>query len=184
MALVAAIGGPLWTDVAQTVAAVTGVIGVVAALVFSAEQTRRQRREYRRSVAVQRAQLDLDLMSKILALDQVFVERPRLYPYFNENRPLPQDDVELRNEALLCAELVIDVVGTVGVQAKLGQITAIDLDEWASFLRTYYAESPAVRAVFKRFEPSPGETTRFLLGVDEWARSAARVTSEQAGDAV
>jgi len=91
------VAGPNWTAITQALAGAVGAVGIIAALIFSALQTRAlrvqvtsQRDEQVRSVTVAQAPLELRLLQVILDIDNVFVERPWLRPFFYSDVELPE----------------------------------------------------------------------------------------------
>lgn len=163
---------PNWSEVVQAVAAVLGVAGIGGALVYSGLQTRGLQRQVQmqaeadeRGRRVERAQLDLNLMRLMMDLDVLFVERPHLYPHFNDNEEIPVE-AELRGEVLSCAELILDYADMIARQQRCGQIPEEDEDGWIELLSSYYEGSPAVRDQFDRFQRGYQPGVKRLLGID------------------
>src|SRR4051794_40993187 len=98
-------------------ASVVGLAGVAAALLYSGAQTKALRRQATlqteqqgRSGDVARAALDWRLGQMMIDMHNVFVQRPDLYPYLNENAPTPPPGDPFRAAVLSCAEMIINVV--------------------------------------------------------------------------
>jgi hypothetical protein len=166
-------GEPNWSEVIQAVAAVLGVVGIGGALVYSGlqakglqQQVQMQTEADERGRRVEQAQLDLSLMSLMMELDTLFVERPHLYPYFNDNEAIPHENACLRSEVLSCAELILDYADMIARQQRCGQIPDDDEKGWIELLSSYYEGSPAVRDQFKRFERGYQAGVRKLLDID------------------
>lgn len=168
-------GEPNWSEAVQAIAAVLGVVGIGGALVYSGLQARGLQQQIQmqteadeRGRLVERAQLDLSLMRLMMDLDILFVERPHLYPYFNDNEAIPPQGGELRGEVLSCAELILDYADMIARQQRCGQIPKEDEEGWIELLSSYYAGSPAVRDQFTRFQGGYQAGVRTLLGIDRY----------------
>jgi hypothetical protein len=168
-------GEPNWSEVVQAIAGVFGVVGIGGALVYSGLQARGLQRQIQmqtnadeRGRLVERAQLDLNLMRLMMDLDILFVERPHLYPYFNDNEAIPPEDGVLRGEVLSCAEIILDYADMIARQQRCGQIPKEDEAGWIELLSSYYAGSPAVRDQFTRFQGGYQAGVKTLLGIHRY----------------
>jgi hypothetical protein len=172
----------LITDWLQAIGTLSAAALVVAGLIFSGRQLvmlrrqlehqeQQQRRDAQQRLddaLVTRAQLDLTLMTAMLDLDRLFLDKPHLYAYFNPpGDPPPTDNEPVRAEVLACAELIIDYADMIARQRRMRQIPRADLDAWRELLSSYRSESPAIREVFPLFERGCRAGTGWLLGIAE-----------------
>lgn len=144
-----------WAEVASIAVSGLGTAAVTGALVYYGQQTKAlraqvalQTEQAERSLASDRAGLDLQLMEFIMSLDRVFISEPELRPYIYDGRPIPSDDPS-RARVLATAELVVDLAETVMSMARHGQLEPDDERAWRVALG-WYGRSPAVRLVVEQ----------------------------------
>jgi hypothetical protein len=114
------------------------VILAVTLLVFIT-QARSMTRSTRASVYQTVAQ-------QMMSIDQLFVERPELRPYFYGNKPPPTEEIE-RERVAAFAELFVDfmdnLVGqTPHIPEHLGE-------SWRAYFRAVASTSPAIREFWR-----------------------------------
>src|SRR5258708_7647825 len=147
-----AASSPTWTDMVQAISAAVGLVGIIAALLYSARQVRLQTDEQQRTVNAQHANLDLGLMQSMLELDTLFINKPHLYQYFNDNTAeMPATDHPHHPEVVYCAELILDFADMVSRQIRYKQMQDEDITNWQRFFTSYYVESPSIRVEYPRF---------------------------------
>jgi hypothetical protein len=148
-----------WPEVVGALATLVGSIGVVAALIYAArqtrsvsDQTRLQREEAERDGELQRAKLELRLLELTMGMDEVFLRRPALRPYFYENRSLSIWALPRRRaEVTSVAEMMIDFVDAIAGLRRHGQITDRNYANWRIFTQSYYEQSPTIRALWEEW---------------------------------
>jgi hypothetical protein len=165
-----------WPEVVIAFATLLGSVGVVAALIYTArqtrsvsDQTRLQREEAEREGELQRAKLELRLLELTIGIDEVFLRRPALRPYFYENRALsPLTRPRRRAEVTSVAEMMIDFVDAIAGLRRHGQITDHHYANWRVFTASYYSQSPTIRSLWEQWgEYFPPETSDLLAGEAE-----------------
>lgn len=114
------------------------------------EQLALDAKQAEQNVITQRAANDLELMGCTMALDRLFVEFPKLRPYFYEDVELPSEE-PLRSQVISAAELIVDLADSVTNMVRHGQLDAADRDAWAASLASY-GRSPAVKMIVKEYE--------------------------------
>jgi hypothetical protein len=145
-----------WPEVIQAIATTVGSVGVVAALIYTARQTRSlsnqarfQSEEAERNSELQRANLEMRLMELTISIDKIFLDRPFLRPYFYENKALSwRSSRRRRAEVISIAETLIDFVDTIAGLRRHEQISDRNYENWRIFTESYYQQSPAVRELW------------------------------------
>ena len=149
----------VWPEVVGAVGTLIGSIGIVAALTYTARQTRSignqarlQREEAERDSELQQANLELRLMELTISIDEIFLSRPALRPYFYENRALGWWSLRKRRaEVVSVAEVLVDFVDAIAGLRRHGQISDRNYENWRIFTESYYQQSPAIRALWKHW---------------------------------
>jgi len=167
-----------WPEVMQAFGTLIGSIGVVAALAYTARQTRSignqarlQLEEAERDTDLQQANLELRLMELTIAIDKLFLDDPWLRPYFYEDRDLAWwSSGRRRAQVLSVAEVLIDFTDAIAGLRRHGQMSDRDYRNWKTFTESYYRNSPAIRVVWERwgefFLPETADLFMGLNGAD------------------
>lgn len=128
---------------------------MAAALIYSARQLRIVRDQFsldnelaRRSLEAQYAANDMVLMSRVIELDRLFVDRPDLRPYFYSGKEMPKYGPP-RESVIATAELIVDIAETVSSMIRHQQLGDDDQGAWAAAIADW-GLSPAVRWAVKQ----------------------------------
>ena len=158
--------GPTWTEIAQAVAAVFAAIGVVGALLFSAYQVFKGRKEQEKGVQLQTAQRALRLMELLIQITTVMVERPYLAPYIYDGETPPDKGEDRHDEVLAYGRLFMSFGEAVGWQIRAHQMDSEAADAWRDYFTDLHENSPTVRCAVKEQESLLAQETRDLFGVE------------------
>ena len=158
--------GPTWTEIAQAVAAVFAAIGVVGALLFSAYQVFKGRKEQEKGVQLQTAQRALRLMELLIQITTVMVERPYLAPYIYGGETPPDRGEDRHDEVLAYGRLFMSFGEAVGWQIRAHQMDSEAADAWRDYFTDLHENSPTVRCAVKEQESLLAKETRDLFGVE------------------
>jgi len=150
-----------WKRVLAVLAVGTALFGVVLGLAQFREANRLQEESNR----LRRAELDSHFEEVMMGLDRHFISYPALRPFFYsagaESLPPPG---HLRAQALGTAELIIDFADDIGAYARMRKMAGPSQRRWTGIVRSYFAESPAVRFAWRSFHGAYDETTACILG--------------------
>ena len=137
------------------------LFGVILGLTQFREANRLQEEGNR----LRRAELDSHFEEVMMGLDRHFVAYPRLRPFFYSAgaESLPGRG-RLRAQALGTAELIIDFADDIGAYARMRKMAGSSQRRWTGIVRSYFAESPAVRYAWNRFHGAYDESTACILG--------------------
>ncbi|HWC47579.1 MAG TPA: hypothetical protein VG448_01715 [Solirubrobacterales bacterium] len=153
-----------WKYWKRGLAVATVGIGLVA-VVLGLAQFREANRLQAESNQLHRAELDSHFEEVMMGLDRDFVAHPSLRPFFySAKAELLPPPGRLRAQALATAELIIDFADDIGAYARMRKMANASQRRWTGIVRSYFAESPAVRFAWKRFHDAYDTSTACILG--------------------
>jgi hypothetical protein len=153
-----------WKYWKRALAAATVCIALVG-VILGLAQFREANRLQSESNRLHRAELDSHFEEVMMGLDRDFVAHPGLRPFFYSARgkSLPPPG-RLRAQALATAELIIDFADDIGAYARMRKMTGASQRRWTGIVRSYFAESPAVRFAWGGFHNVYDKSTACILG--------------------
>lgn len=117
-------------------------VGVIAALVYQARMARSAREQVARAADANMATVYQNIAHQMHEIDLLFVERPALRQYFQEDVEPPTEGEDEGRVAAI-AELFVDFMDNVETQCPLLEKT-LQLS-WRGYFCDLYARSPAIR---------------------------------------
>jgi hypothetical protein len=121
----------------------------------------------------------------VLSVDRVFMEHPRIRPYFYENRdvphPAPIGDMESdRNLVFAVAEFVLDSLECIWDHNKDNK-EAADRTSWIAYIVSVFVSSPVLQQFYRKYQTDAPENEQWYPSIAELekeVRAAARTLSE------
>ncbi|WP_305783952.1 hypothetical protein [Symbioplanes lichenis] len=125
-----------------------GVAVALAALGAALWQGTLLRRQLSHAGRVSNAQFYQTITVQWLEFDKFLIDRPRLWPYFHANLPVPEDEGE--HAELLCMAAFMANMAEIGVNSKamLGPLSG----DWEKYFRFVYGNSPFFRYFWGRYK--------------------------------
>ena len=142
----------------------------VAGVAVGVQQANEIGQQLKQQVAIEQGATDRELLSAIRDIDAMFVDAPKLRPYFYGGIPLPGARLE-RARVLAAAERLLDTADAVASARRHGLLSSEDWADWRAAFHSYYDESPALRIVWRDYAYFYSDETRQLL--TDRARSKA-----------
>lgn len=131
------------------------IIAVIS-LTVVAWQTRslaRQSREVAKQTEVQtRTWAYAELSTSVRHLSEVYkslLDKPSLWPYLRENKPLPRSG-KRRRQVLIAAEMLADCIEVALGRAATDGDFKMHNDEWGPFAKEVYSSSEAIRVMVRK----------------------------------
>jgi hypothetical protein len=110
------------------------------------------------------AQLDSSLQRDMIDLDQKFVDKPTLDPYFNGRAVPPATRPLMRARVLAMGNRVIDLADEIASYMRERTMSWANRKKWASIMRDYFNDGPAVRLAWRHYAHEYSATTACILG--------------------
>jgi GNAT superfamily N-acetyltransferase len=127
-------------------------------------------REIRRGINIRLAERAEHLVTTLIEIERIAVERPHLAPYLQSGKALPAQGDPLRDEVIAYALLFTDFGEMVGWQLKTDQMRDEEAAlAWHGYLSDLRRTTPAIRHVLAR-------DGWMLAGETRWLFGAGRVT--------
>ncbi len=92
---------------------------------------------------VARVELITGLTTLIVAIDQMFIEHPGMWRYFNENVPLPEEDTTERERANAIALAMANTLDH--IVEHLTHMKCRTRYSWCAYIEEVYEKSPVFR---------------------------------------
>ena len=142
--------------------AIVGFLGVV----WSLNNNRQTLHANTKSL---RANVQNAVLSHVVNLDKVFIDKPYLLPYFYEDKP--PDPNDHYQEVIATAQLTMDVLDIASVQSTRFRDEWEDPDGWDRWIIDMFKHSPVLRQYLAKHKDWYGQSVRARL---EKAQEEAR----------
>jgi hypothetical protein len=132
-----------------------GIVGIctLITIYFVLRQTREAARQSRLVATSTISSLYEEIVSPMFDIDKVFLQYPRLKPYFYDGVDIPEghDDYDL---AMSVAEMYTDFMDLFvvlqDIASKQAEDTPIPWSDWTEYFKDVYRSSPAVRKLWSK----------------------------------
>ena len=108
-----------------------------------------------------RANVEQSIVTRVIDLDQVFIQKPDLTPYFYEDKPIYENDDKYR-EVSATAVMVLDVFDLVATQNKHYPEFWDTPEAWDEWMIDFFSTSPILRATFDKYPSWYGNSLKEL----------------------